>query len=737
MFNNRTEITLYSVLGPKTLYKDPPGYKNSELDLKRSEATFGIFLKVENNLEFIGEAKQYLENLYALYGVHAKCRMIRKEQHPTTDDWELHSEGFLDFSTREIENGKLTLKFVEGGLREILTSQLREKFELNRTTDIEGNPITTLKRDDVLFEGREIFLLSRWENQETTDFSLHSGEWNSSGANREGFRPAPCVLVSNADPENISQPQNVTFAQRRSDISINQMFYLIADRDHGKVKVPINLSFRINGISQHLVSVAQFKVTLRRYLKTDVDNTLVYQDEQILINVGDPRDHDQETFSYNGTVELDIKKDESYGLFFWIDGAYGGGVAGDGYIEVFFDNYTFNQEFREDSFFGSTKSPCMTAWDAFNRLSEIYTGNVNSFESYLLDGRDTTLLTDSLHNLIFTPGGWVRNLKKKDDNDNLLEWPLELSFKDAYKAIHAVLPVGYGIGIEGNKQKILFEDLRFFFQRTIVGHLGKLSNIKRQTASEFCYQSLKFGYLKGGEYEKPLGLDEYNTQMTSRTPLTITDNEYEALGTARTDAYGLEDARRMQYADYPDEDTPYDRDNFLIDVKDTQRQRRNKLFEVRKWQDDFEEQPTGTYAPDTGFNYNLTPARNRQRHSWWFNNGIVKLQDKNIQFLNAKGNSELKTKKAGEGYVKENADVPIADLNKPLFEPEWIDAEKHFDKELWNKLLDTTLIDGRRINNYYGLWEFTNEDNRSEYAYIFSVKSKDKMTFRLLKAYGI
>ncbi|MCG9970989.1 hypothetical protein [Christiangramia crocea] len=733
MFSNRVEITLYSVLGTKVLHKDPPGYKNSETEIGRSEKTFGIFIKQINNLEFIGEAKQYLENLWQLHGVHAKCRMVRKEMHPTTDDWRLHSEGFLDFSSRKIKDGKLQINFVEGGLREILTSQLREKFELNRTTDIEGNTITPLKRDDIQLNGRKVFLRSEHSSGNTTQFEVNSGLWNSGNDFRTAFQCFPMDAIVNADSENVSS----CFERPGSDNDIpgaDQMFYLIADRDRGQTDLKLTASFTIPSMVLTRASDLSMKVVFRVYGNGDSYDLL---QEYTLLDIGDPvATSPTDVFNVNFDFPHVPAEGESYSVGLFMQGKYGDGISkGDAIIQI--GDYSASMTREEDSFYPATVSPCLTLWDCFNRLTEIYTGKVNGFESHLLDGNDSTLLTDSSHNMVLLPGGWVRNLKRKDDAGNLKEWPLELSFENAYKSIHAVLPVGYGISIHGNRQNIILEDLKFFFQRTVVGHLGKLKIIERSTASEYCYQSLKFGYIKGGDYEEPLGLDEYNTQMTSRTPLTIVDNEYEALGESRTDPYGVEYTRRYQYDDFPDADRNEDKDNFLIDVKDTQRQRRNKLFTVRTWQDDFEEAPTGTYAPETGFNYNLTPARNRQRHSWWFNNGIVKLQDKNIQFLNANGNSELKTKKVGENYLKENADVPIADLDKPLFEPEWIDAEKYFDQELLEKLLDTTLINGRRVNNYYGLWEFTNEQNRSEYAYIFTVKAKDKMTFKLLKAYGI
>ncbi len=735
MFNNRVEITLHSVLGSKILHKDPPGYKNSETEIGRSEKTFGIFYKQVNNLEFIGEGKQYLENLYQLHGVHAKCRMVRREQHPTTDDWRLHSEGFLDFYTRKVKDGKLQINFVEGGLREILTSQLSEKFELNRTTDIEGNSITELQTDLLKLRNRKIFLASEHSSGNTTQFELNSGEWNSGNDFRYAYAAFPMDAIVNADPENVNTVLDRPNTDNESP-GADQMFYLISDRDRGLTKINFETTFTISSAELDDVSNLSMKVVFRRYTGGDDYNLA---SETVILDIGDPilNENYQDPITVSYELFHEPKEGESYSIGLSMQGKYGNSEFDKGSAILGITDYSASMTREEGSFYPATLSPCLTAWNSFNRLTEIYTGKQNSFESYLLDGRNKRLLNDSNHNLIFSSGGWLRNLKRKDDEGNLKDWPFEFSFKDGYKSIHALLPVGYGISIEGNKQKIVLEDLRFFFQRTVVGHLGKLKIIERSTASEYCYQSLKFGYLKGGDYEEPLGLDEYNTQTTSKTPLTGTDNEYEALGAFRADPYGAEYLRRYQFEQYPNEDRNEDKDNFMFDCKQTSTSGEQAYYEVREPLDDFAELPKGVYSPETTYNLNLSPLYNKYRHSWWFNNSIVKLQGNSIQFLNSKGNSQLKTKKIGGEYLKENQDIPIPDLDKPLFEPEWINAEKYFDQELLEKLLDTTLINGRRVNNYYGLWEFTNEQNRSEYAYIFTVKSKDKMTFKLLKAYGV
>jgi len=733
MFSNRVEITLESVLGTITLTEDPINYDQLETEIGRSEKTFGIFLKQINNLEFTGEAKNYLESLYSLRGVHAECIQIRTEKHPTTDEWQQPIIGKLDFSTRDIKDGKFQIAFVEGGLREILTSQMREKFELNRTIDINGNEIPELHRDILALTGKDVFLSSRFESN-TEEFTTQSGKWSSVNEDREAFHPLPFEVKANSDDLNIQTPLASYAIEERYQQSIQNMFFAVADRDRGKVKFTGSASFYVDSIDGNRVNEFNMKLVLRKYTSDSDGSNLVLQETTVLENLGDPSVGDAYSLSWD--LDIEPQERESYAIGLLSVGQYGGGfpVRYAGKNNITFSGYKANATWAEDSFFNATQNPCISAYDMFERLTEIYTGKPN-FESYLLDGRDSTMLTDSKHNIVFAPGGWIRNLKKKTEDDTLVEWPMKMSFEDAYSSIHAFLPIGYGISIVGNTQKIVVEDLRFFFQRTVMGNLGKIDIKERSTAVEFCYQSLKFGYEKGGEDELVLGLDEYNTQAESRTPLTVTDNEYNVIGKSRTDVYKPEIERRKQFSDFPDLSSETDNDNWVFDVKKATETVNETIFGVRTWQDDFEQAPKAVYSPDTAYNLNFTPARNRDRHSWWWDNSVYMLRDKDIQYVSGTGNSELITKKPGEPELKENQlKTPIPEFDKPLFSPEWIDAEAPFSQEIYEQLIGTTNIDGRQINNYYGLWEFLNENNQTEYAYLFTVKSKEKFTYKLLKA---
>lgn len=730
MFNDRQRYKLFSPFGNLPLERDPMGWENSETDIKRSEKTFGIFLTISNNLEFTGKAKEFLENNYKLYGVMAEVRLTKEVKHPKTDEWQLVYDGYLDFTTRNIEDNKFKIDFIEGGLRELLTSQMKEKFELNRATDIKGRPISPLNPDLLSLEkGREIYLLSRLSSEGTDSFVLRSGNWDSGEDFRDSHRPAPMAVVANSDPENINNPLDVVNHHEGYDENLAGCFFLIADRDRGKTRLKINLGFTIDHISQEGAQNTSFDVFLRRYEKVGEDNFVKLGEDVFLVNTLDPRDNSGASFSEELNLEFDpangtgIKEGESFALYFRSNGRYNGEPTGNGWMDVHISNYSGSIRWEEDSNFRPTTADFITAYEAGQRFTEIYSGKP-AFRS--------KLLTETWPDLGFTCGFWLRNMKKSDEEPRTMT----MKFEDYYKSIHAVEPVGYGIVTEGNRQYIALEKMRYFFQPYTTIRLGKVSNIKRQTASEFAYSAIDTGYTKGGGYEKPLGLDEYNIQAHYITPITKTTNRYEAYGESRADGYAVEQARRMQMEDYPDEDTPYDKDNFLIDAKVLQERRGKTDYAVRTWQDDFESAPVGVYSPDTAFNLRITPAHNRNRHAYWFNAALVKYPEDKIRYAHNEGNNELETTLIGKDPVKENEDVLIGGLSNPIFDPEWVNFELDFSQELMDQITGTTKIGEEYINNFYGLVEYLNEENRKEKAYLFSATIKDKITIKGLKAYG-
>ena len=727
MYYNRHRYTLVSSFDRLRLDTDPLGWEEAETKIARSEKTYGIFITLSNNLEFTGKAKDFLERAYSLEGVQANVELIKEVKHPQTDDWQLGYRGFFDFTTRRLKDNKLKMDLIEGGLRQILVSQIREKHELNRTTDISGNPISTLKPDVTVIEGREIHLLSGLESQ-TKDFKIKSGYKQSEGETVTHFYPLPLESINaNSDPDNVAYQIKTIATSGFPSPNSSFMFYLVADRDRGKINIETNVTFNLVELARIHTINERLQLVIKRYAGGD---SFLPQDQIVLKDFGDPRSIEGILQEVSVRSLIEPKKDESYSIGFAVSAEYGD-VIDPGYQNLSFAEYSGSVQLKEDSFFEQTTTKALAAYDVGERLTEIYTGKPAFKSSFFKSGK--------WKDLIFTCGGWIRNLQKKTEEGKVIEWPLTINWEDYYKSLNAIEPVAYGIITEGNKQFIALEDYRYFFQPvTTIKIEDQVSNLERETATDFIFSSIATGYQKGGNYEKPLGLDEYNVSTNYIGPINKLDRKYEVLGTSRTDSYAVEQARRMQALTHPDTDTEYDKDTFLIDCKLSQELNDKNVFAVRTWPDDFEKAPTGVYSPDTAFNLRLTPAHNRNRHSFIFNAGIIKTPEKSIRYTSSQGNSQLSTKPIGKAEVKENSDVLIKDLSNPIFDPEYVSFEIPFTQDLLDKLQGHSKVGEEMINNYYGLIEFKNEKGNREKGYLMdaTISMTEPVKIRLLKAYS-
>lgn len=146
------------------IVEEPIGWNSDDKELARHKDYHGIFPKFSNNLKFIGEAKDYLQTAYDVYGINAQVRLVKDEKHPQTDELTRSYHGYLDMSTRQVENNTIALKFNSGGLEAELKSRESEAVEITRTTTLDGLPLTDLPINKVELDGRRIFLKSIFFN---------------------------------------------------------------------------------------------------------------------------------------------------------------------------------------------------------------------------------------------------------------------------------------------------------------------------------------------------------------------------------------------------------------------------------------------------------------------------------------------------------------------------------------------------------------------------------------------
>jgi hypothetical protein len=158
-------------------------------------------------------------------------------------------------------------------------------------------------------------------------------------------------------------------------------------------------------------------------------------------------------------------------------------------------------------------------------------------------------------------------------------------------------------------------------------------------------------------------------------------------------------------------------------------------LKLRKFQDDFEEAPTGIFSPETAFNLRLSPINNLLRHGWYLANGFTKYPYELVRYGSSTANSNLRTKLIGRPAYKENEDVINNELGKPRFKPEMIEFEHPVNFEILKMIEGFTIINGERVPNLYGLIEFINEENGNiERGYFMNLKPNNEGKWQLITA---
>jgi hypothetical protein len=394
-----------------------------------------------------------------------------------------------------------------------------------------------------------------------------------------------------------------------------------------------------------------------------------------------------------------------------------------------------NVTIKDITFFDKSTSKFVLPFEVLNRTLHITTGVADTLKSNILGRTDLGYIEDGDASLTgLTNGFWVR---KFDDEE------ITISFKDFIESFETVWQIGYGIEKLGFKEQVRVEKLDHFYNPNVLIAINQPNNIKRTVAKDYFYSGIEIGYNKpSGDnlYEESMGLDEYNIKNSYTTIISRIENVFRKLSKYRADSYGREFARRKPITDFPEEDTRYDKDVMLMDLKRNDEGGTN--FLERKWEDDFElplNYPslgaTGVFSAETATNLRFSPLNTLLRWGFWLKGGLDKYLDSYVRYGSTNGNSNLKTQlKGSDKEYTENGNILVDDLDKSLFIPEYIEFEYPVDSELLRNVNSSTVIDGETIMNYYGLVEFVNEDNKYEYGYLMNLKPNGKGSWKLLKA---
>lgn len=737
---NRVRYTLQSTGFNSITIPEPIGWKSDEKEFSRNKKYHGVFTKFSNNLKFIHSAAEFIDFIRSVKGIEAEIRMIRDEKHPSTDKWVRTYDGYLDMSTYKKEEGKVSLKFNASGLEKALKNRESEKVEIERTETIDGEPIDELQTNILHLDGRRVFLKSVFDITNAENTATMSTETIGNTRGQTVGIPLHVLNKSHEEVQNVIP--NTRIGDNNHAITANgttaNMFFAVSQRNR-TLNIKFDLDFDCK-ITYDDINFYNFYVVLTIYKN---GNNYNVKENNVLLHFNNDSHGHNSTKSYYVSYDetIDILEGESVALQFHHS------MDGKNFHSAHFDSNCFNivcpLTIEENSYFEPSNTKVIMAHELAERLILINTNRNDAFYSEALGRTDIGYESDGVNSGAFTGfahGHWVRGFDKlplpEPETSSTPEVvnkykAFTTSFKDFMQNQSVTWNLGMGIEKIGFKEIVRIEKLEHFYNNNVTIKLpNQVKKVKRSEANKNYYSSIEVGFSKGGEYEEAMGLDEYNAQSTFTTFISSLKQVYKIISKYRFDSYGVEFARRTPKTNNNTEDTRYDTNIFGFDVK----RRFSDDYSLRKWQDDFAQQPTGVFSPETAFNLRMSPLNMLFRHGWKISAGLTKYLTKYIRYSSSTANSALTTQLIGQNEYTENGNVINSELERARFVPEWIEFEHVVDFNIMQQVEGTTVIAGKKIYNFYGLVEFTNENNNIEKGYLFSLKPNGSGKWKLLKA---
>ena len=694
--HNQAEYYLTSEKLGRRLIIEPDGWQTDFPTIKRSQDNAGLVNKITLDISFYGSGASYLRALVENFGTEEEVVLEKWIMHATEMRMHRVYRAYLQLDEYEDKDEFVTCKAEESGILSQINTYKTEKLELGRLTALNGNVLSALSTRTVPVPGKQILLVSQFNRNES---------------NVNYVAPSAGVVLRNATalPFDIVSSQDIK-AHSVTDFVVNvdgspfgpgstgNMFY--ADNDRIKdleFTIDVDFDFDISqSVGLYLVEYSDgslYNYVSHELLKGETGNKLTYQ----------------------GTIiRADIPAGTSYAI-----------VA----FSVLFGtiNYTFNKldlTITENSYFPATNSKVLLPYERIERLLQIITGRTDKslFYSQALGRIDLGYTEDGDFAYLGSSSGfWARNFNDKE---------FVTSWDKTIKTFFSIKNLAFAVVKTGELETIILEPLKWFYQNGPIFDFPLVaSNIERKIAKEFQYSSINIGYNKGGaDYEEAMGLVEVNGRHNYSLPFKRSERIYDLISPDRGDMTGYEFARRKPFNQFPTEDTRYDEDNFIMELKLVDGQLEQVL-----WPDLYEIEPTEIYSPNTSTNLGITPKRNLLNHGFWINGGLSIFRTQNLIFNSATGNQLLTTKVAGADTLQEKQDYPISLLEDNRFTTRWIEFNHKVSAQFAQLLNGSTYVNGRLIPNIYFRWRFLNDKGEYETCRIWDVDPRNEGKFKVLK----
>ena len=700
---DRADIVRYRLYSLEKGYMDipePVNYDKGNKDVvERNKDSKQFEFSKSAAIELYGDSFNYLVSLQGVYGIIPDLRLIesRKDELRLDQRWKVVSDVGLDLGTTDFDYSRKTVKIQsqKGGLMQIIDARFDDEYDVN-----EG-----IERISVRLDSRKIFRRSRLFVDDGEEvFAVVSG---NDGLNA---RAIPFKIDYSSDQENIQnvidRNLNANNGNYTNAINVGALFFLVADRDKTiKLNGSVNTKITVRNLGSFSLDLIRFKT-----------DDLLFEEVIERLDTCNPSIIGDICSFHFIDYEVQLNKGDSLAISTLSDTVDG----------IRYEVFNTSIIIEEDSTYPVTYTDAVKVSVLMERLLLEATEKENVFYSELFG------IGGKYENLLITHGTWLRNMPRiinegKDD-ERIIQ--ANLSLKKLIEGLNLPEPLMYGTKKIENKETFYLEKEKDSQRNFISIKLGETRDqftlipvdkeIRKVIPNNF-YSSINIGSTKtGSDYGEVNNLYSICGNAKWNTINNTKKSEYKATTDFRTGSVDVELTRQKQYYENPDLDSDYDNDWFLLDCKFN-----GVEFELKKWQDFYDEIPTNVYDAESEYNWSFTPYELLLGHGWKINSGLQHYTAKALKFISSNCGSNLIT-----DNFQHDQPIPHTILQKPTYNNMSINFNLQVNQEIAQLLRGQT----NGIDNKFGLVEFLS-DGFIQYGRLIKVDENKEGKFELIEAY--
>jgi hypothetical protein len=701
-----------NTIGSIVIEKNSPvGINELTQTVKRSKEA-GVIFEVILDLEFIKAGRRFIKRAYEETGrIDAEVFVNIYERDYNAKKWRLWAEGRINFNKYELEEDRVTVNIEQVGFQRRVLNLFETDVDLETTESENGTAIPSIEMLTPEYHSKTIlksYSATPTDVDPEDPFTVTYQQLNVLGEDYPTCAtPGGCTrgfdqtaygqvdtgkIIFDEIPETFTlpwgfsqdpnRPSIITFSEagtiKELEVSLRLKHSIASARSGGDIDFCGDSDIGFKEVK------AWF---LHKRLNGDIVTSTSFGTWSSNVGCGAAGAVGEfETKIYTAT-DVDIQIGDQIFVYytFRVYGDYTQSLLGaagriDYHLSVQAEKAETYIRVRQETTFAPTQNKTVFLHDAIEKCCQFITNQVDCFRSDLLGRTERGYDVDGEYGLLgYTSGNWLRGRSDKKLFTNL---------KELIDFINSIACVGFGFEYVDGKYILRVEKISYFYNKnTKILSLSGVAKIKKKLLPKNYYNSIEYGYAEKLDVSIANAIDEFNTLRRSIIPITNTKNILKVATKVITGGYPIEVQRRLSIST---EDGKQDDKNFGVILT-----RNLSIFVTKK--DEGYETITGVTDPSSGYNYDISPARNLRN---WFQvvaSSLVGISNKVLKFSFGEVNYVMTSKKTAESFiVAEDGNVDLSNV-----EPIWENEAYEFSHPLSR---DEFMI---LKNSPYGYIEFT------------------------------